>query len=306
LNSLGQIVDASLSLDLKTVSVSIRNILGIPLSFDFFVGSMDTFCSGEDLSLRFGIAPISSEMRGYLYYPQGLAGDLDLVYEGIHGVKGTGMKASYKRGSLLAADLYLYQDMYLGAGRYSADARFLLNAEQIKLDSFIGASFPFSSRGLYRCGIMAYAPVRDVVGLFAQIGIPYLDPADIANFGIGNFFFLFEPRVGNKAVSFTPTFFYHPGYYLQRPTGESGILDVNLNLKFGDLRERKIEGGAECLLSVNAMAAASPWSVSVAPFLKFDSGGAVWNAKAAFTVYPFDSSDILSQFQAFFGVRTGF
>ncbi len=306
LAALGAIIDSSLSLDLKTVSVTIRELFGAPLDFSYFVGTMESFCSGDDFVPLFAEAPFSTAMRGYISFPEGLAGNRDLVYEGIHTVKGSGLKLHVQDKTRLAASLYLYQDMYLGPGRYSADIRFLLNNPGVKLDIFAGASLPASSYGLYRAGLLVHVPVRGLSGFYAQIGIPYLDPAQAASFGIRNFYFLFEPRLSGPWISFIPTFFYHPAYYLQAPTGEEGILDFNLNLKFGKIERHAVEGGAECLLSLDSFSTSSPFAATLSPYIRFSSGGAVWDAKISARLYPFDTTDILSQFNAYFGVKTGF
>ena len=289
-------------LRLRTVAVSARRLFGQPLEATYFVGELDTFCSGDDFTTLFGAAPFATALRGPMVYPDGIGGDPNRYYDGIHAVYGTGARlgAGLERA---AAYLYLYQDSDLGQGRWSADLRGLLDADKLKLELFAGASYdPSSAFGYYRAGMLFHYAPGAVGEFYAQVGAPRMDPA--AGVGIDDFFFLFEPRVNFAPGSLAITVFYHPAYYRQKATGEEGALDLGMNLKFGDVSRTGSQGGLESLLAFRPVDA-EPLSVDIAPYFSAIASGLEWSFKLNLGVFPFPA-DWYAVLEPFVGVKTSF
>jgi len=289
-------------LRLRTVAVSARRLFGRPLEATYFVGELDTFCSGDDFTTLFGAAPFATALRGPMVYPDGIGGDPNRYYDGIHAVYGTGARlgAGLERA---AAYLYLYQDSDLGQGRWSADLRGLLDADKLKLELFAGASYdPSSAFGYYRAGMLFHYAPGAVGEFYAQVGAPRMDPA--AGVGIDDFFFLFEPRVNFAPGSLAITVFYHPAYYRQKATGEEGALDLGMNLKFGDVSRTGSQGGLESLLAFRPVDA-EPLSVDIAPYFSAIASGLEWSFKLNLGVFPFPA-DWYAVLEPFVGVKTSF
>jgi len=289
-------------LRLRTVAVSARRLFGQPLEATYFVGELDTFCSGDDFTTLFGAAPFATALRGPMVYPDGIGGDPNRYYDGIHAVYGTGARlgAGLERA---AAYLYLYQDSDLGQGRWSADLRGLLDADKLKLELFAGASYdPSSAFGYYRAGMLFHYAPGAVGEFYAQVGAPRMDPA--SGVGIDDFFFLFEPRVNFAPGSLAITVFYHPAYYRQKATGEEGALDLGMNLKFGDVSRTGSQGGLESLLAFRPVDA-EPLSVDIAPYFSAIASGLEWSFKLNLGVFPFPA-DWYAVLEPFVGVKTSF
>lgn len=289
-------------LRLRTVAVSARRLFGQPLEATYFVGELDTFCSGDDFTTLFGAAPFATALRGPMVYPDGIGGDPNRYYDGIHAVYGTGARlgAGLERA---AAYLYLYQDSDLGQGRWSADLRGLLDADKLKLELFAGASYdPSSAFGYYRAGMLFHYAPGAVGEFYAQVGAPRMDPA--SGVGIDDFFFLFEPRVNFASGSLAITVFYHPAYYRQKATGEEGALDLGMNLKFGDVSRTGSQGGLESLLAFRPVDA-EPLSVDIAPYFSAIASGLEWSFKLNLGVFPFPA-DWYAVLEPFVGVKTSF
>lgn len=290
------------SLRLRTVAVSARRLFDLPLEATYFVGNLDSFCSGDDFTALFGAAPFATALRGPMVYPDGIGGDPSRYYDGIHAVYGTGARlgANLERA---AAYLYLYQDSDLGLGRWSGDLRGLLDSDRLKLELFAGASYdPSSAFGYYRAGLLFHYAPGAVGEFYAQVGAPRIDPQ--AGIGIDDFFFLFEPRVNFAPGSLAITVFYHPAYYRQKATGEEGALDLGFNLKFGDVSRTGAQGGVESLLAFRPVDA-EPLSVDVAPYFSAIASGLEWSFKLNLGVFPFPA-DWYGVFEPFVGVKTSF
>lgn len=304
--ALAAYLGASLSIDLKTVSVTIKRFAGIPLDFSFFIGDYDAFCNGGDFPTLFGAPYLSPIMHGYMYFPDGVGGDVNLCYDGLHSIRGTGFELFSRLGDHAAANFYFYQDMRLGSGIYSTDLRFLFNNPAVKLEAFAGYSFPHAELGLARAGLLSYVAAGEYAGLLTQIGLPYVDLSQLGVFGIDQFYFLFEPQLKIGLLKANATVFYHPAYYLFKATDENGSLDINLNVRGGDTAKTGFESGGELLLRFQSNGTASPLTISVSPFVSASMAGILWDAKAQVKVFPFDGGDLASNFQAYLGIKTGF
>jgi hypothetical protein len=284
------------------VNIIVRDIFKLPLSVSWFIGSYDVLASGSEFPVSFGTAEIASAYRGFMYFPTGIQ------YDGIHQVKGTGMRLS----AMLVPDkllllLYLYQDSWVFEGysafdpdHRSADLRVLANLEAIKLEGFLGWSWePTSTAGWYRAGFLFHASMKSIE-LLAELGLPKWDlVAD--PFSINLFYALVEPRLHLGLFNVAATFFWHPEYYHQDLTVELGTFDVNLNLYLGDPSKTLTRGGLEGNLDFDSTS--GTFSFVLAPYLSFATPGAVWKIKVDTKLWPFDVSDLL---EGFVGIRASF
>lgn len=308
-NALVDRINNSATLSFRLAKVLIREPFGAPLDFAYFVGQADTFCSGDEFPLRFGVASIGSAFRGFAYFPDGINGDPNYQYDGIHGVTGTGISVSWNAWNKLVPILYAYQDSAISSGStasgtYSTDIRILANGDRVKFEAFAGTTYPHGSSGLYRAGVLAHFSTDAGADFLAQFGIPYWDPE--GTFGIDNLYLLFEPRVDFGLVSIIMTLFYHPTRYLQRETNEQGVSDVNFKLLIGDLKETAAEGGFETTIGIRGDEdnADEPFRVSVGPFFAMLTEGVRWDLKLR--VDPLSYSEPVEMFGMYLGVRTAF
>ncbi|MGA2975762.1 MAG: hypothetical protein ABSF77_10685 [Spirochaetia bacterium] len=297
----------SLDLGFLSASISIRDLFALPLTFSYFVGQNDTFCSGDGFT-QFGVQPIMTMYRGFMYFPTGP------LYDGIYQVQGTGAHLEFTpKVELLSFDLYLYEDTrstyegnsgvaFTSLGNYSGDFRVLFNFPAVKLEGFLGGTYsPLDTDYFYRGGVLFYATNRNVEFL-AQIGIPKWDPSLDPTLNVDLFYLLVEPRLHLGMVSIVPTFFWHPGYYMQayNPT-ELGTFDVNLNITLGDLTKNTFEGGMEGNLRFSSSAEA--FVLKASPWVGFSTPGVLWTVKVNAKLWPFSLTDMLD---AFVGVRAEF
>ncbi len=293
---------------LKQISVSIRDFLSLPVDFSYFIGDMDTFCSGDAFPAVFGTSPIATTLRGFSYYPNGIGSDPSKFYDGIYTVSGTGFEfASHIIDEKFLPSVFVYQDGVLGAGTYSADVRSLFNFDKVKLDLFAGSSFPYGRAELYRFGMLFHYDTGEVGEFLAQFGVPYLDPAISNPLGIDNFYFLFEPRLNFGVMHFIVTLFKHPAYYNQQATTENGQMDVNFNLQYADAAKSSFRGGLESTLSFDSQAGtgiSSQFSLKVSPYVSILTSGAYWNLKLS--VLPLKYTKPAEMFQPYLGVKAGF
>lgn len=294
----------SSSLAFKGASIIIRKLFSIPLNFSYFVGENDTFCSGSDFSTIFGSIPITTQYSGYIYFPEGI------IYNGIYTVSGTGLKFSLVPSGNFLYSLYLYQDSNITRsvngtesvwlGHYSADFRTMVNFKNLKIEAFAGATFPVSTFGYYRGGLLFYS-ANEGVEFLTQIGIPRWDPAKDL-FGIKLFYLLFEPRVHMGLFSIIPTFFWHPGYYLQKETNELGSFDVNINFLLGDPQKTPVSGGFESNLSFSTTGT-QQFRVKASPYISLITQGVVWKLKVNAQIWPFSINNLI---ETFIGIRAEF
>jgi hypothetical protein len=285
------------------VNIIVRDVFKLPLSLSWFVGTYDVLASGSEFPVSFGTAEIASAYSGFMYFPTGVQ------YDGIHQVKGTGLRLSAMPvPDTLLLLLYLYQDSWfvdgLGdfePGHWSADLRVLANLASIKLEAFLGASVvPTSVAGWYRAGVLFHASMKSIEVL-AELGLPKWDPVADSPFSINLFSMLLEPRLHLGLFNVAATFFWHPAYYHQTETLELGTFDVNLNLFFGDLSKTSTLGGLEGNLDFDSNS--GTFLFKLAPYISFTTPGAVWKIKVNTKLLPFDTSDM---FEGFVGVRASF
>lgn len=297
-------LDTDEYLSFKGANITMRNPLGIPMDLTYFTGENDTFGAGALFPGYFGTKQIASRFRGYIYFP-----DEDQTrYNGIHKVSGTGLKMT---SSFLTdwnfTSLYLYQDAYLGSGTYSADLWTSTNTERFKMEAFLGSSFPVSSFGYWRAGLLLFYDTGQGGEFLTQVGIPQWNPAAGGLGQIDLFYFLFEPRVQFGFFSIILTLFWHPEYYLQEETGEVGTADINAKFQFGEPERNIASGGIETQLKLNTTqdieAATDRLQLRISPFFSVITPGVVWDFKVNTKLFPFDRTDLV---EVFVGVRAEF
>lgn len=302
--ALGETYDAealraalSRTLTFKSAQVIVREAFGTPMELTYFTGETDTIASGNRFPELFGAAPFTTDFTGYVYFPTGV------LYEGIHAVSGTGFKLStnqlLERLQLIG---YLYQDAWLGSGNYSADLRLLFNTERLKLEYFVGGSFPQGPYGVYRSGLMLFYTTGEGGEFFTQIGVPRYVPGEDGALTIDHFYFLFEPRVSLGLLSIVLTLFWHPEYYLLTETNEDGAVDINVKFLFGDRLEAQIRGGIENRIALRPDSPTQLTAVA-SPFLEINTSGVLWDFKVNAQLFPWNLSDM---FEGFIGIRTEF
>ena len=300
-STLPDLVAAS-GLAMRTAAIEVKEFFGTPVDLAAFVGHLDTFGTGSDFSARFGASDFATKYRGYMYYPDGIGGDASRRYDGLHEVYGTGVRVSLPGESVLPF-FYFYQDSWLGAGYWSADARVLLDADRVKLEAFAGASFPVSAAGTYRGGFLFYYDTGAVGEFFAQIGVPRWDPTQA--FGMDMLYFMFEPRVRFGAGMLTLSLFFHPAWYLQSETGESGAMELRTDLSFGELREGQQRGGVEVELSYDPNLGVDALTLNAAPYLQLIRNGVRWDMRLALRAFPVPNP-WYGMFMPTIGVSTSF
>ncbi|MFP4549180.1 MAG: hypothetical protein ACLFNT_00125 [Spirochaetales bacterium] len=295
-----QTLEAALgrTLTLNTAQVIVRDLFSSGIDLHYFVGEYDRLLTGDLFPDRFGTGIIATDLRGLVYFPDGV------VYNGVHLIDGTGLAVS---ASSIAPWLYLdgaiYQDSILGPGFYSADVRAGFNLQNFKAETFLGASVPQASFGVYRGGLLLYYSTGEGAAVMTQIGIPRWAPGSDGSITIDDFYFLFEPRVYVGIISIVLTLFRHPEYYLQAPTNEQGATDIIARFIAGNVEENALSGGLEGGVRLRPEGADNTLEVSASPFLTINASGVVWDIKTKFNVLPWEPS---SMFEAYIGVRTQF
>lgn len=288
----------------RTAAVTAKKLFGSPLEVTYFVGYLEAICSGDDFMPLFGSAPIGTALRGPMVFPDGIAEQPTLYYDGLDAIYGTGFKFGLVQDSY-AAWLYAYQDSDLGAGNWTTNLRGLLDAGPLKLEGYVGASYASgTSYGLYRGGILFnYAPGK--VGQFlAEIGMTRWAPPETLS--IDNFFFLFEPRVNFAKGSLGITVFYHPEYFREKATGEQGSVDLDVDLRFGNLAEAGYQGGVATMISLRQYANVDgSFVVDTAPYFSLIDSGIEWSFKLDLRLFPFPA-EWYGMFRPFIGVKTSY
>jgi hypothetical protein len=314
-NHLVDAINSGLSLKFRSASVTARELFGLPFDTTYFVGRQDYFASGDDFVPLFGATPFTTELRGPMVYPEGVGGDPNLFYEGIHAVNGTGFKlaTSTKLSTRMVGYFYLYQDSDIGAGSWSGDIRGLYNTDKVKLELFAGASATSTARyGIYRAGLMFFAAPGDVGEFFAQVGMPFFDPE--SGFTVDNLYVLFEPRINFDFGYLALSVFYHPLYYRQHlprdydaltgRSSEKSALDTSFDLRFGEISEQGVEGGFWSLLAFRPLTT-TPLTVDIAPYYSVIAGGVQWDFKLDLRLFPFPGQ-WFGILRPFIGLRTSF
>ena len=306
------------SLTFKSVSVTLRDLFGLPLDFTYFIGQGDTFGTGELFTPYFGTPLLSSRYTSYLHFPDPLEQAYNF-YQGIYTVYGTGGKFEYappEKNWLLW--LYIYQDsspafldtavdpIIFSSRQGSLDIRAAFNLEKVQLEAFLGATLPTSDSaiGYLRSGLFLHAGTEKVEFL-AEIGMPRWRPLDDA-FGPDLFFLLVEQRLHLGRISIVPTFFWRPGYYQQEPnvTGVEAM-DINLDLQFHGKEESLVSGGVEGNF-VYQTAPTSETTAKAIPYIQLSTPGVVYKAQLNTKVWPFDLSDLSDTFAVFLSIQAAF
>ncbi|MDA3938037.1 MAG: hypothetical protein PF693_01845 [Spirochaetia bacterium] len=283
-SSLATYLNNQTYLQFQSAQVTIRDLFSTPTEFTYFTGELDVLCSGDDFPYLFGSVPVATRYRGYLYFP-------DDEFDGIHTINGTGLKLSSTFGSeRILTSAFIYEDGYLGNGHFSGDIRTLFNFDKIRMESFVGATFPASTFGLYRGGLLFHYNPGTTGEFFAQIGVPQWDPS--MSFTIERLFFLFEPRIKINPVTIILTLFWHPGYYLQTATAEMGSADVHLNFMLGEPETSTFSGGLEGSVTFDSSAVSNKFGVNVSPYISAITSGVIWNIMLNTELFPYSLNDM--------------
>jgi hypothetical protein len=293
-------------LSFRIAKASARDLFGKPLEFSFFIGDGDGFCSGDEFSTRFGIAPIETGYQGFSYFPDGIR------YDGIHSARGTGFSLALTKWENIVPMIYLYEDFIDTSGttgffnndgqiHYSGDLRVLINLERVKIEAFSGLSLTKSPKANIRAGLLADFITESGIEFLFQGGIPGWEAG--TSLKIDNLFFLMEPRLRFAKYGFIMTVFYHPVEYLHITTDEErGKVDINAKFYVGK-PDAIFKTGLESTfgMKVTKMDDLTLW---VSPFATFSSGGLLWDTKIRINVL--DADPPAGMFEFFFGVRTSF
>ena len=286
----------------RIAQATVHDLFGLPLELSYFIGSGDTFCTGDDFSDRFGLSPFGTDYRGFFYFPEGVS------YDGIHGVQGTGFTLGLTVWEKVIPILYLYNnlifnsDTSLGENFYSGDLRLLFHYNSFSLEAFGGVSMNSRMDLKVRGGLMLHFASERGMEFFIQGGIPGWQTNE--EFSIDNLFFLVEPRLQFEKFGASITFFYHPvEYYHVFNPNEKGKADINIKFRFGNSYLNVITGGFETggTLKIDN---SEKLVIYVSPFASFISGGLQWDAKIR--VRPLHTSNIMNMLDFFIGVRTAF
>jgi hypothetical protein len=241
-------------LSFKSASITLRELFNIPLNFTYFIGEGDTLASGEIFLQSFGTRRVESLYTNYVHFPN--AQEFGF-YRGIHTIYGTGGKIEFappEKSWLLS--LYIYQDaspnaftsdialppVSLEYGHASMDIRAAFNWEKLKMEAFLGATYPTSDStlGYYRSGLLFLAGIKDVE-LLAEFGIPLLKPT-VDHLSFDLFYLLVEQRIQLGPMYEVLTVLWRPCYYHQTAVTDQA-LDINLDVEFSGSEESTLAAG---------------------------------------------------------------
>ncbi|MDR2211478.1 MAG: hypothetical protein LBO65_08470 [Spirochaetaceae bacterium] len=303
------------TLSIRSVEASVRDLFGGPLEAGFFIGHYDKLGSGEDFQDLFGSLPVTTGLRGFLYYPEGLGGDPSLRFNGsVHSIMGTGIALRGMFREKLVPSLYIYHDLSFldettGAylpGHYSGDFRLLANSAAVKFEFFTGLTYVNHDNPVIRGGVLAFFDAG-TLALLMQAGVPYWEATE--DFDINNWYFLLEPRIRAGQIGSTLTFFYHPVYYMNRiirdknGDPEQGRADLNFKIFYGDINHSAFEGGLEATLGLK-MYNGEDINLWVSPFVQIAGAGLLWNFKLRFNALYFNEGGDFAE--GFIGIRTAY
>jgi hypothetical protein len=307
-NALVDRVNNQGTLRFRVAKATARDLFNETLEMSYFIGEADDFCSGDEFSTRFGIEPIGTDFRGFFYFPDGIGGDITRQYQGIHGVRGTGLSLALTPWDSFVPIIYLYEDFsYItGSGtdetRYSGDLRFLINGERVKFESFGGLSLNSGMATNIRGGILAHFSSEKGMEFFFQGGVPGWEKGK--SLSIDNFYFLMEPRLIFETFGFYITFFYHPVEYIHIITEkERGLADINIKFRSGNIQSG-FNWGLETTTRLKSNALEDDFSFWVSPFAGFMTSGLRWDAKVRVNILGMETP--AEMFELFIGVRTAF
>jgi hypothetical protein len=267
-------------LELLSAAATLRDLFDSPLELSWFVGRSDAFAFGDSFARIFGTQSAEPRLSGFRYFQR------ETPFEGIHRIDGTGLSLRLPLiESGLDAYAYVYQDAVLGPGVFSADLRPIMQLGDLLLEPFVGASFPFGTAGLYRGGLLLFYDTGEGGAFLVSAGLPYFLPP-VTDFGLTDFFLLFEPRVRLGPLGIVLTVFRYPEFYLFEPVADAGLLDINLALELGR-PESEIRAGVESRLKIEEETGGEV-SLTLSPFLKPFAGGVLWDVRANLTLIPLD------------------
>lgn len=285
------------TLAVKSLSVEMKRIFQLPVSMTYFTGATDKIGSGEIFSRVFRLTSIASPVQGYLYFPE------SIQYGGLHTIAGTGLKLyTEKAFENLFLSMYTYQDQYLGKGKYSSDVWLAFNHEGLQVETFLGASYPISRYGIYRGGLLFHYVTPEGGAFFTQIGVPRWDPKEDTKFTVDLFYFLFEPRVQVGLFGVSVTFFWHPEYYLQTSTGESGITDLYIRFTYGKQPQTCWVAGIENGVTLQTNTG-EQITYRLTPFFSIFTAGVQWEFRVNVNLYPYHLNSLI---ETFVGAKTSF
>jgi hypothetical protein len=285
IDNLATYLDNNTYLQFIGTEIVYRELFGRPdNTLSWFIGRSDTFASGEIFTRYFGTEPIATRYRGKRYFDSG--------FDGIHTVNGTGIGFGTGWGSSWNhTRFFLYQDGYMGDGIYSFDAASAFNLDTIKLESFIGATFPAANAGIYRAGFLFHYNPGIGGEFLAQIGVPRWEAPE--PFSIGDFFFLFEPRIDLDPLKVILTLFWQPNYYLQTERNEGESANIHINFLLGDSPASTLSGGLETSFVVNTdwadpVSGKDQFEIRTSPYISLATPGVSWNFALDINLLPFD------------------
>ncbi|MDR1308047.1 MAG: hypothetical protein LBK74_10805 [Treponema sp.] len=303
------------TLSIRYLEAVVRDLFDKPLELAFFIGRYNKLGSGDGFQERFGTVQVGTDMRGFLYYPEGLGGDPSLRFNGaIHGILGTGLALKGLFFDKVVPSVYLYQDLsfqdpvtgtYL-PGHYSGDFSLMVNGEIVKFEGFTGITYINQDNPVLRGGLLAYVG-SGPMGLLMQAGLPYWEAGK--SITIDNFYFLLEPRLRFEKLGMGLTFFYHPVYYMNREIldenndQDSGKADINLKVFYGDISRSPFEGGVETTLGMR-IHNGEDMTLWVSPFVRTVTSGLLWDFKVRVNVLYFSKGGDLME--GFIGIRTAY
>lgn len=289
-------------LALEYAEATVRSVFDTPLSVTYFVGTTDTFGSGDDFPRLFGSGIFSTHYRGALY-AYGDPSSPATIYDGLYEVAGTGIElATAPLSEAVALSAYTYQDLRFDPGVYSSDVRARFNTERLKAELFAGATYPAAEAGLYRGGAMVFFDTGTAGEFFAQLGLPRWDPWSEPSVNLDDLYFLFEPRVRLNLFSVILTLFWRPEFHNQLPTGDTGALDSNIRFQLGDYERTRVRGGVETGLRYRPEND-DQLEVDASPFISVTTAGVVWDFLLRATLYPFEYEN---SFEGYLGIRSAF
>ena len=291
------------SLGFRVAKATARELFGLPLELSFFLGEDDDFCAGDEFGERFGLSPITTDFRGFYYFPDGIGGIPGRRYKGIYGVRGAGFSFSITKWEKFIPELYFYKDFAYpallgGKDLYSGDLRLSFHHNMLALEAFGGFSVDTGRDFSVRGGLMIHL-AGNGVEFFAQGGVPGWTAGE--KFSIDNIFFLIEPRLHFRILSVYLTFFYHPLVYIHIVSPEErGKADINIKFRFGK-KDSALYGGFETRGELRTSGEES-FMFHLSPFMSIISGGLCWDAKISFTPQNYKTPG--EMFGFFIGVRT--
>ena len=309
INALADRVNNQAVLGFRTAKATARDLFNLPLELTYFMGTGDDFCTGDEFSTRYGLAPFGTDFRGFFYFPDGIGGNPTRRYNGIHGARGTGFSVGLTQWDKFTPIVYLYQD-YIYSGTvfganvknlYSGDLRFLIYYDWLRLEAFSGISWNSDIDRFLRGGFMINFDMGNGAEIFVQAGITSWDWDESLN--VDNLFFLVEPRLRFKYFGVFVTFFYHPVEYLHIYTeDERGRADLNIKFLFGN-EESGFTGGLETGGDLK-IDKETDFKMQIAPFCSFITSGLRWDTKLR--IRPFGNDTPSEMYELFIGVRTSF